>query len=98
VAREPAFSTEALSELEDASTWYELRADGLGAAFRAAVEHTIEGVLEAPFAGPRVAGSAELRRVIVAGFPYMLLYAVDDDFVRFAVVAHMRRRPGYWHR
>jgi hypothetical protein len=38
----------------------------------------------------------ELRRVVVRGFPYQLVYgALNGELIVFAV-AHLHRRPGYW--
>lgn len=32
----------------------------------------------------------------VAGFPYRVVYFVDDDWLTVVAVAHAKRRPGYW--
>jgi plasmid stabilization system protein ParE len=49
-------------------------------------------------ASSRARASAGVRRVLVKGFPYAVLYTVvaGDGAVRVVAVAHQARRPGYW--
>ena len=37
-----------------------------------------------------------LRRTLVPGFPYGLLYSVEPERILIVAVAHLSRRPGYW--
>ena len=32
----------------------------------------------------------------VTGFPYRILYFVEEDLLTVVAVAHSKRRPGYW--
>ena len=32
----------------------------------------------------------------VTGFPYRIVYFVEDDLLTVVAVAHSKRRPGYW--
>lgn len=91
-----AFHPEADAELEEASLFYESRVAGLGKSFAAEVERTISLVREFPEAGSPV-GPA-WRRVVVARFPYSIVYRQDPDKIVIVAVAHQRRRPGYWRR
>ncbi|MFB3820344.1 MAG: type II toxin-antitoxin system RelE/ParE family toxin, partial [Candidatus Methylomirabilales bacterium] len=36
------------------------------------------------------------RRVVVARFPYSIVYREDAESIVIVAVAHQRRRPGYW--
>lgn len=48
-------------------------------------------------ASSRARASAGVRRVLVSGFPFAVLYTVaGDGGVRVLAVAHQARRPGYW--
>jgi hypothetical protein len=39
---------------------------------------------------------ADLRRLVLIRFPYVLIYSFTPDMLRIVAVAHARRRPGYW--
>ena len=51
---------------------YESRLDGLGLRFLSAVENGIERIAAFPESGSRV--TEGLRKVIVVGFPYSIIY------------------------
>jgi plasmid stabilization system protein ParE len=89
-----SFHPEAEAELEDASHFYESRMLGLGKSFAAEVERTIHLIREFPDAGSP-AGLTR-RRVLVARFPYSVVYRHDAGSIVIVAVAHQRRRPGYW--
>ena len=91
-----SFHPEAEAELEEASLFYESRMAGLGKFFAAEVERTIFLVREFPEAGSPI-GPAR-RRVLVARFPYSVVYRQNPDSIVIVAVAHQRRRPGYWRR
>jgi len=90
------FHPDADAELEAASLFYESRMAGLGKSFAAEVERTIALVREFPEAGTSV--GPKRRRVLVARFPYSIVYRQDPDSMVIVAVAHQRRRPGYWQR
>jgi hypothetical protein len=37
-----------------------------------------------------------LRRALLEGFPYAVLFVAVADAVHVLAVAHVRREPGYW--
>lgn len=37
-----------------------------------------------------------VRRALVPGFPYALVFVVTDDAIDVLAVAHQHRMPGYW--
>ena len=90
------FHPDADAELEDAALFYETRMAGLGKSFAVEVERTISLVREFPEAGSPV--GQRRRRVLVARFPYSIVYRQDPDSIVIVAVAHQRRRPGYWRR
>lgn len=93
------FTREAPSELEAAAVWYEERGAGLGHAFIAAVDATVERITRWPRIGAPVEGldpELDVRRAPVARFPYYLAYLVADEAVHILAVAHHRRRPLFW--
>ena len=82
-------------ELENAIRWYELQKPGLGFRFHAAVLATIESLQSHPESGSQADGE-EVRRLLVAGFPYQVIYRLDRDQVQVVAFAHTHRSPGYW--
>jgi hypothetical protein len=38
----------------------------------------------------------DIRRLILARFPYKLLYSIESDYIYVIAVAHRRRSPDYW--
>jgi plasmid stabilization system protein ParE len=101
VNRKVLVESEASNELREAALWYEAQRSGVGLAFLAAVDRTMEQVAAWPETGTPVPGlSADLpvRRMSIPRFPYYLAYLLTADAIRVLAVAHERRRPGYWHR
>ena len=90
------FHPEAEAELEGAALFYESRMPGLGKSFAAEVERTIALLCDFPDAGTPV--FADVRRVVVARYPYSIVYRHRAASVEILAVAHQRRRPGYWRR
>ena len=92
--RTVAFHPEAQAELIAAARYYEDQAENLGLDFISAVDRTNQRLATFPEGG-RPFGS-RLRRLLVPGFPYGLVYRAESDRVFVVAVAHVRRRPGYW--
>ena len=90
------FSTPASAELAEAVRWYETCRKGLGVDFYDAVVRAIELIRTHPDIGTLRAGRLPHRRVLVAGFPYQIVYRVRDDDLYVIAVAHTSRRPGFW--
>jgi len=80
--------------MNEAAGYYEERALGLGLSFIEAVERSVDQII-ANSETYQLIGE-DIRRKIMKGFPYSLLYAIECDRIRIVAVAHMKRRPGYW--
>jgi len=91
-----AFHPDADAEFEEAALFYETRVIGLGKFFAAEVERTIALVRDFPEAGSGM--GRNLHRVLVARFPYSIVYRYEAGSILIVAVAHQRRRPGYWRR
>jgi toxin ParE1/3/4 len=83
---------DALIDLREAAAWYETQRRGLADAFLARVETALARALAAPLAFPKHPADERLRRVLVARFPYAVVF----DTVYVAAFAHGRRWAGYW--
>ena len=87
----------AAEELVAAIHWYEERRAGLGGDFYDAIVRTMDRIAEIPEGGSPL-GQPGARRMLVAGFPYQIVYSLEVDEVRVIAFAHLKRRPGFWRR
>ncbi|PYR04319.1 MAG: hypothetical protein DMF99_32175 [Acidobacteria bacterium] len=93
VNRRVSFRPEAAAETLETRQWYEARQPGLGAAFRAALDNTIEHVVENPLLFQRARG--DTRRALLNRFPYAVYFRmIGEDIVVLAV--HGRQHPRRW--
>ena len=87
------FEPAAQRDLEEAADFYDLESPGLGMKFGDAVRAAIESLLEFPESRPVLLG--QTRKLVVAKYPYSILYRVGADGIVISAVAHQSRRPGY---
>jgi toxin ParE1/3/4 len=90
---------EAVEELASAGDWYEDQMDGLGADFLDEVGRALGLISAQPDVWPPWPGLAaafDIRRFLLARFPFAIAFIVQPDQVTVLAVAHLRRRPGYW--
>lgn len=81
-------------ELNDAADYYDSESPGLGALFLDQVDVGYQRILENPHAAPEI--DSEIRRLVLAKFPFNLIYEIDGDVILILAVAHQRRRPHFW--
>ncbi len=84
-------------DLREAAGFYRERVGSLlSQSFLAEFGISADALLEHPMLGaPWKRGS---RRLLLARFPYSLIYLIAEDEIRIVAVAHHNRRPGYWRR
>lgn len=85
---------EAEAELDEAFTWYEGRAAGLGSEFLRAVRASFALIRRNPEQCARVRG--DIRRSLVRRFPYAIFYVVEPDAIAVFAVLHTRQHPRRW--
>ncbi len=90
------FHPEASEETIQSARFYEERSEGLGSDFVMAVEETTRRIEEFTEAGQ--IDKANIRKRLVSGFPFTVLYEVQSDRIFIAAVMHQHRRPGYWRK
>ena len=78
----------------ESARFYEERVEGLCGDFLAAVEETTRRIAQFPEAAP--IESFGVRKRLVFGFPFTLLYERQEDVIFIAAVMHQHRKPGYW--
>ena len=90
------FHPEAHAEMIEQARYYENKSEGLGSDFLTAVEEATQRIEEFPKAGPIDRGN--IRKRLVSGFPFTILYEAQPDRIYIAAVMHQHRRPGYWQK
>ena len=86
----------ASEELDEAVRWYEAQRMGLGVEFFEEVLATLALISEHEEAGTPVGGDPRTRRLLVARFPYQVVYHLASTETVILAFAHLKRRPGYW--
>ena len=90
-----AYTEAALEETLEIETYLESQSLGLGTAFRAELNATVDTLLEFPESAPMVSPKA-IRRQLLPRFPYAVLYVLMDDLLLILAVTHTRRAPESW--
>ena len=89
-------SEPASQELAEAVRWYEARRAGLGGEFFDAVAEVLALIETRPEIGAPISADGQTRRLLVARFPYQVVYRLRPNEIAIVAVAHLKRRPGYW--
>jgi plasmid stabilization system protein ParE len=89
-----SFAPEAEREAHEAFFWYRERDERAGARFEAELLAALDRITEIPEQGPEI--ERGVRRVLLHGFPYGVLYAIAPEHIVVLAVMHLRRRPGSW--
>jgi plasmid stabilization system protein ParE len=81
-------------DLAEAADAYDLESEGLGGKLIAKVRVATDLACKYPQIAPRDQGA--VRRKMIDGFPYSILYSVEEAEIFVVAVAHHRRHPAYW--
>jgi toxin ParE1/3/4 len=87
---------EAEPELRAAAYWYDEQRPGLGDDFLTAIHGVIQHIAEKPRAFAAYRDLPDVRRVLLKGFPYAVVFQLYESDVYILSIAHQRRRPRYW--
>lgn len=88
------FLEPAQQELDDSITFYNQQLEGLGDKFLTEVLKTIDLIQKYPNAWQQL--SNRVRRCLVKGFPYGVVYAILDNNLIIIAIANLHRKPNYW--
>jgi plasmid stabilization system protein ParE len=88
------FTSAALTELRQATLYYEERENGLGSVFLDEIEAALKRVLRNPAAWHQL--STRTRRCRTHRFPFGLIYQVRTDEILITSVMDLRRDPVRW--
>lgn len=90
---------EAARELDEAAAWYESRQSGLANRFLDEFDAILPQIRQHPAAFSRLAdipADLDIRRALMAHFPYALVFIELKNDIRIVAVAHDKHRPNYW--
>ena len=85
---------EASAELDDAFQYYEYEQENLGYRFISKFTDTLELIKFYPNGWH--SHSKRVRRCLVKGFPYGIIYQVREEEIIIVAVANLHRKPNYW--
>ncbi len=84
----------ALAELKSALSWYLERNESAAVKFAAEIDRAMELLIAAPQRWP--AGEHGSRKFVLRRFPFAIVDREKQAVIQVLVIAHGRRRPGYW--
>lgn len=84
----------ASTELQEAMAWYCQRSPRAAENFWLRIQDARRSMVLFPHAAPLL--GQRVRRFILSGFPYDLIYSVLPDEIVIVAFAHHSRRSGYW--
>lgn len=85
---------QAEAEVTAAFDWYQEQHWGLGYDFLTALSGALERLARLPELHERVA--LRTRKALLRRFPYMILFAIENDEILVTAVFHSRRNPAKW--
>ena len=88
------FLTLAQQEVDDAVVWFDERQQGKSLEFLDALDRAVRLIKAYPYVSLEI--EPKIRRCLFVGFPYSLIYGIDDDTIIVVAVAHTHREPHYW--
>ena len=82
-------------EAEESVEYYENERSGLGTKFRISLERAIDRVRLNPLGYPVIHGT-NVRRALVSGFPYSVIFTIHKETVLIYSIFHSSRNPKVW--
>ena len=92
--RKVSFHELAEGELNDAAVFFNIEQEGLGLRFLSVIEAAVTYIQQHPEASPII--TQDIRRKVLRGFPYSIMYSIKPERIRILAIANQRRRPFYW--
>ena len=88
--------TPASKELHEAYEYYERQLNGLGKKFIESFKSSLDLIQKIPYGWRKI--SPKTRRINFKGFPYLILYVLDEDEIIITFICHSHRNPKYYKR
>jgi len=93
------FLSEVEAEVRAAALWYEEQQPGMADRFLDAGLDAQFEIEKYPLRFPPPTGvrkNRPVRRRLLDGFPYTMIYELRDNELLVLAIAHTSRQPGYW--
>lgn len=81
-------------ELWEAIDWYDAQKENLGKSFARAIQNAVVTIQDNPKRFPFA--HANKRKVVISGFPYIVVFEVREEFVLILTIFHTSRDPENW--
>jgi plasmid stabilization system protein ParE len=88
------FLTLAQQEVDDAVVWYNNQAEDTSQEFLDELDRAVRLIHSYPLAFTEI--EPQIRRCLLARFPYALIYGIAQQTIVVIAVSHLHREPGYW--
>lgn len=85
---------EADADIDAALAWYAEKNLALAIRLAREIKHASARAAERPFAWTQI--EPGIRRVLLTGFPYGVIYRVMGERIVVMAVTHQHREPGHW--
>ncbi|HPJ38956.1 MAG TPA: type II toxin-antitoxin system RelE/ParE family toxin [Spirochaetota bacterium] len=89
------FLIDAQEELDDSFEWYENQLAGLGYELLQEIDIALRRIVSYSDSCALIRNG--LRRCVVNRFPYGIIYGSDAENIIIVAIAHLHRKPQYWH-
>jgi len=86
----------ARAEYFDALQYYDDRSHFAADSLRDLVEENLNLIGQFPEGLPVIDTRHQIRKCVILGFPYSVLYCTDDNHLYILAVMHNSREPEYW--
>ena len=86
--------TEAVKEVDAASSFYQEKQPGLEQRFLEVLEDALRRIQRRPKMYQTIEG--EIRKCKLPRFPYGIIFRMKPEHIEIIAVMHLRRQPGYW--
>ena len=93
--RDIGFLDPAWTEMMEATRYYNEQSKNLGGRFLDSVHALAKKVQTFPESGRVV--HKNVRQRLVSGWPYALLYEIEEKRITIVAVMHQKRTPDYWY-
>jgi plasmid stabilization system protein ParE len=88
------FHPDAVSEIREATLYYQAQQVGLGERFLSTIQEALTPISNFPESFPIV--FSNVRQCKVTPFPYAIVYRIQVNYIQTIALAHSRRQPQYW--
>ena len=91
-----AIRPDALSDIEEAASWYDEQQPGLGNEFSREVIETIDTLSNNPLMYRVRHKRKNIRWKLLDRFPYRIVFRMTDDLITVVAVLHSARHDRQW--